>query len=118
MLHQINKGISEGKNIDTARNSLSKMCAILGFKLDFKSSKINDLSFAKIQKAFEYLENNLKINVQKYLDVNSQNSIYTLENIIKIRKNLRSDKKFEASDYIRDILNENGIKTEDESNKQ
>ena len=118
LLHQINKGISEGKNIDTARNSLSKMCAILGFKLDFKSSKINDLSFAKIQKAFEYLENNLKINVQKYIDVNSQNSIYTLENIIKIRKNLRSDKKFEASDYIRDILNENGIKTEDESNKQ
>ena len=118
LLHQINKGISEGKNIDTARNSLSKMCAILGFKLDFKSSKINDLSFAKIQKAFEYLENNLKINVQKYIDVNSQNSIYTLENIIKMRKNLRSDKKFEASDYIRDILNENGIKTEDESNKQ
>ena len=118
LLHQINKGISEGKNIDTARNSLSKMCAILGFKLDFKFSKINDLTSEKIQKAFEYLENNLKINVQKYIDVNSKNSIYTLENIIETRKNLRSDKKFEASDYIRDILTENGIKTEDESNKQ
>lgn len=118
LLHQINKGILEGKNIDTARDSLSKMCSILGFKLDFQSSKINDVDLQKIQKIFEYLENNLKINVKKYIDENSKNSIYSLENIIEIRKNLRLDKNFEASDYIRDILTENGIKIEDESNKK
>ena len=118
LLHEINKGISDGKDIFVARNSLSNMCTILGFKLELESQEKNDVNLDKIKEVFESLRKDYKIDIEKYINNNSKNSINSIENITELRNNLRSDKNFEASDYIRDFLTENGIKIEDASNKE
>ena len=117
LLHEINKGISEGRNIEDARDSLLKMCSILGFKLDPQSSEKDPVQLQKIKDTFQFLQNKFKVGFEKYIDKNSSDSIYSIENLIQIRNKLRSDKNFKASDYIRDFLSENGIRIEDESNK-
>jgi len=118
LLHDINKGISNGKNIEDARNLLSKMCSILGFKVDTKTTEQNPVQLQKIKDVFQYLQNNLEVEIEKYINKKLSDSIYSVEYLIYIRSELRSDKNYKASDYIRDFLSENGIRIEDESNKK
>ena len=79
---------------------------------------LSKTNFHRIKEVFESLRKDYKIDIEKYINNNSKNSINSIENITELRNNLRSDKNFEASDYIRDFLTENGIKIEDASNKE
>ena len=118
LIHEINKGISEGKNISDARNSILKMCKILGFKLDGNNSNNNEINSKNLYQIFETLKTIYEVDLTMYTSIDYDKTDHTLKNLIEIRSKLRSEKRFKESDYIRDALNNNGITLEDESNKK
>jgi cysteinyl-tRNA synthetase len=81
----INKGATENLNISHAQNTLLELASILGLKLEHETSS----------------HSNLEANP-------------FIELLIQLRKEFRSNKNYDKSDYVRDQLLELGVTLEDD----